>query len=126
LKTNNLIRYLETIRRFLLETFQRCLTASNEISFLAGAFLRKIQRSDGGTGINWLVNSIKELSDVNIILLNQEKLLFEGSLLTGYEVEKKPKKIKVKINENFFQLIKKHEATYVETDISNRTKVIRY
>jgi hypothetical protein len=27
LKTNNLIRYLETIRRFLLETFQRCLTA---------------------------------------------------------------------------------------------------
>jgi hypothetical protein len=26
LKTNNLIRYLETIRRFLLETFQRCLT----------------------------------------------------------------------------------------------------
>jgi prophage maintenance system killer protein len=36
LKTNNLIRYLETIRRFLLETFQRCLTekAANLLYFI--------------------------------------------------------------------------------------------
>jgi hypothetical protein len=32
LKTNNLIRYLETIRRFLLETFQRCLTVLDSLS----------------------------------------------------------------------------------------------